>query len=67
MTSRPLNSYQYQHISTCLTSVLHCGRRYGCANYGYNLWDTMQQDLCTDSKASGLTAAVFFVTFIVIS
>lgn len=40
---------------------------YGCANYGYDLWDTMKEELCTDSKAHGILAAVYFVTFIIIS
>ena len=40
---------------------------YGCDNYGYDLWATMHADLCTKSQNNELVAAIFFLTFIVIS
>eukprot|EP01048_Picozoa_sp_COSAG05_P017512 COSAG05_NODE_2400_length_3111_cov_5.177291_1_plen_700_part_00 len=40
---------------------------YGCENYGYDLWDTMKVELCTDSAAHGITAAAYFVSFTIIS
>lgn len=40
---------------------------YGCDNYGYDLWDTMKEELCTDSTAHGMAAAVYFLTFVIIS
>ncbi len=40
---------------------------YGCDLYGYDLWDTMQADLCKQPQAQEVVAAIYFLTFIVIS
>merc|ERR1719329_1011107 len=40
---------------------------YGCDLYGYDLWDTMQEDLCKQPQAQEVVAAIYFLTFIVIS
>ena len=40
-----------------------CWRRPGCENYGY----AGIEDQCTHSSRQGLVAAIFFVTFIVLS
>jgi voltage-gated sodium channel len=40
---------------------------YGCDKYGYDLWETMQEDLCKQPQAQELGAAIFFLVFIVIA
>ena len=40
---------------------------YGCDLYGYDLWETMQEDLCKQPQAQEAMAAVYFLTFTVIS
>lgn len=40
---------------------------YGCDHYGYDLWDTMQEDLCKQPQAQEVVAAIYFLTFIVVS
>ena len=40
---------------------------YGCDLYGYDLWATMQEDLCKQPQAQEVVAAIYFLTFIVIA
>jgi len=40
---------------------------YGCDLYGYDLWDTMLDDLCKQPQAQEAVAAIYFLTFIVVS